>query len=58
MWPVPAVQIVGTAQRDVDRKKKLRGDGTGVLKGFRPRSKVSSGYMIDWQYLSLGDLEL
>ena len=21
MWPVPAVQFVGTAQRDVDRKK-------------------------------------
>ena len=39
-------------------EKKQRGDGIGILKGFRPRSKVCSGHMIDCQYLSLGDLEL
>ena len=30
----------------------------GVSRGLRPGSKVCSEHMNDWQFLSLGDLEL
>ena len=42
---------------DVSRRKQ-RGGGIGVLKGFKVGGKGTAfGAHIDWQYLSLGDLE-
>ena len=38
MYPVPGVQNVGTAQRDVSKEKKQRGDGVRV--SFAPHSTI------------------
>ena len=38
MYPIPGVQNVETAQRDVSKEKKQRGDGVGV--SFSPHSTI------------------